>query len=161
MKKLLACSLLIILVIIAFSSISFSPGKIDHGNSFIDTLEEERLKYVKQVLENIKGKEKMNADSVFKNIQLFKGTKNFTAEHFLMMMDFGWGKGLGVSCTYCHDPAKWESDEKRTKLIAREMYGIRQLVNDKLKSIQGLQSAQPLINCGTCHQGKPIPDKEW
>src|SRR5678815_5345957 len=105
MNKLLAFSLVIILITIALSTISFSPGKTIQGNSFIDTLEEERLKYVKQVLENITGKEKMNADSVFKNIQLFKGTKNFTAEHFLMMMDFGWGKGLGVSCTYCHDPA--------------------------------------------------------
>jgi len=161
MNKLLACCLIVIVTITTVASISFSPRKINRVNSFSDTLEEERLKYVKQVLESIKGKEKMNADSVFKNIQLFKGTKNFTAEHFLMMMDFGWGKGLGVSCTYCHDPAKWESDEKQTKSIAREMYGIRQMVNEKLKTIQGLQSAQPLINCGTCHQGKPIPNKEW
>jgi photosynthetic reaction center cytochrome c subunit len=160
MNKLLAF-LLIITIVISVSSISFSPGKIHQGNSFIDSFEEERHRYVQQLLENIKGKEKMNADSVFKNLQLFKGTKNFTAEHFLMMMDFGWGKGLGVSCTYCHDPSKWESDEKRTKLIAREMYGVRQLVNDKLKTIQGLRSAQPLINCGTCHQGKTIPDKTW
>jgi len=160
MNKFLALSVVITLVI-SFSSVSFSPGKIHQSNSFIDTFEEERHKYVQLVLESIKGKEKMNADSVFKNIQLFKGTKNFTAEHFLMMMDIGWGKGLGVSCTYCHEPAKWESDEKRAKLIAREMYGIRQVVNDKLKTIQGLQSAQPLINCGTCHQGKPIPDKNW
>jgi photosynthetic reaction center cytochrome c subunit len=161
MNKLVAFSMALILIIISLSSVSFSPGKTNHNKSFVDTLEEERLKYVKQVLESIKGKEKMNADSVFKNIQLFKGTKNFTAEHFLMMMDFGWGKGLGVNCTYCHDPAKWESDEKRTKLIAREMYGIRQVVNDKLKTIQGLQSPQPLINCGTCHQGRTIPDKNW
>src|SRR5215831_7637713 len=136
MNKLLALSSAIIVIIFALSSISFSPGKIAQGPSLIDSFEEERLKYVRQVLESIKGKEKMNADSVFKNIQLFKGTKNFTAEHFLMMMDFGWGKGLGVSCTYCHDPERWESDEKRTKLIGREMYGIRQMVNDKLKTIQ-------------------------
>jgi len=161
MNKFTAFSLVIVLIIFALSTISFSAGKISPGVSLIDTFEEERAKYVRQVLESIKGREKMNADSVFKNIQLFKGTKNFTAEHFLMMMDFGWGKGLGVSCTYCHDPERWESDEKRTKLIGREMYGIRQMVNDKLKTIQGLQSAQPLINCGTCHQGKPIPDKGW
>jgi len=160
MNKFLALSVVIVLII-SFSSVSFSPGKIHQRNSFIDTFEEERHRYVQQVLESIKGKEKMNADSVFRNIQLFKDAKNFTAEHFLMMMDIGWGRGLGVSCTYCHDPAKWESDEKRTKLIAREMYGIRKMVNDKLKTIQGLQSAQPLINCGTCHQGQPIPNKEW
>jgi len=160
MNKLLIFSVVVILIV-SFYSISFSPGKIHQSNSVIDTFEEERHKYVQQVLESIKGKEKMNTDSVFKNIQLFKGTKNFTAEHFLMMMDIGWGKGLGVSCTYCHVPVKWDSDEKQTKLIAREMYGVRQIVNDKLKTIQGLQSAQPLINCGTCHQGKPIPNKDW
>jgi len=41
------------------------------------------------------------------------------------------------------------------------MHGIRQLVNDKLRTIQGLQSEQPLINCGTCRQGKPLPNSDW
>src|SRR5438046_4300578 len=160
MRKIILFSLLVIMAI-SFLSVSFSPGRVKNGISYTDTLEDERLRYMNEVLESIKGKEKMNTDSVFKNIQLFKGTKNFTAEHFLLMMDIGWGKGLGVSCTYCHVPGKWESDEKPAKKIAREMYGIRQLVNDKLKTIQGLQSDQPLINCGTCHQGKPIPNNDW
>ena len=150
-----------LVAVISFFSVSFAPGKVITASPCSDTLEEERNRYMNEVLQAIKGKEKMNADSVFKNIQLFKGTKNFTAEHFLLMMNIGWGKGLGVSCTYCHVPGKWDSDEKRTKQIGREMYGIRQMVNDKLKTIQGLQSAQPLVNCGTCHQGQPIPNKEW
>ena len=160
MRKIILFSLLVI-VAISFLSVSFSPGRVKNGIFYTDTLEDERLRYMNEALESIKGKEKMNTDSVFKNIQLFKGTKNFTAEHFLLMMNIGWGKGLGVSCTYCHVPGKWESDEKPAKKIAREMYGIRQLVNDKLKTIQGLQSDQPLINCGTCHQGKPIPNNDW
>ena len=160
MAKIMLISVVFILII-AFLSVSFSPGKITTAKPYIDTFEEERLKYMNEVLQSIRGKEKMNADSVFKNIQLFKGSKNFTAEHFLLMMNIGWGKGLGVSCTYCHVPGRWESDEKQTKDIAREMYGLRQMVNDKLKTIPGLQSAQPLINCGTCHQGAPIPNKEW
>jgi hypothetical protein len=146
---------------ISILSLSFAPGKISNAPSYTDTLEEERNKYVNEVLETINGKEEMNTDSVFKNIQLFKGTKNFTARHFLLMMNFGWGKGLGVSCTYCHIPGKWESDEKPTKQIAREMYGIRQMVNERLKTIPGLQSPQQLINCGTCHQGKPMPATGW
>lgn len=150
-----------IIAALSFLSLSFSAGGVSNRASYTDTLEEERFKYMKEVLESIKGKEKMNTDSVFKNIQLFKGTKNFTAEHFLLMMNLGWGKGLGVNCTYCHIPGNWESDEKPTKKIAREMYGIRQMVNDKLKTIQGLHSAEPLINCGTCHQGKPVPKNDW
>jgi hypothetical protein len=160
MSKLTLASLLLI-AMISILSVSFSPGRVNSKISYIDTLEEERLKYMNEVLESIKGKEKMNTDSVFKNIQLFKGTKKFTAEHFLLMMDLGWGKGLGVSCTYCHVPGKWESDEKPAKQIARGMYGIRQMVNDKLKTIKGLQSGQPLINCGTCHNGEPIPKGDW
>ena len=160
MRKIVLTSTILI-VIISFLSVSFSPGKIKNRTFYTDTLEEERFKYMNEVLASIKGKEKMNVDSVFKNIQLFKDSKNFTAEHFLLMMNIGWGKGLGVSCTYCHVAGKWDSDEKQTKHIAREMYGIRQMVNGKLKTIQGLQSELPLINCGTCHNGKPIPNKEW
>ena len=159
MRKLIIISVLIIAVI-SFLFISSSRGGNGKG-SYIDTLEAERLKYMNEVLASIKGKEKMDVDSVFKNLQLFKGAKNFKADHFLLMMNIGWGKGLGVSCTYCHVPGKWESDEKPTKQIAREMYGIRQVVNSKLATIKNLQSPNPLINCGTCHQGQPIPNADW
>jgi hypothetical protein len=159
MRKLLF--VLLAVGIISLLSLSFSPGGTKGSVVYTDSFEQERLNYMNEVLESIKGKEEMEADSVFKNIQLFKGTKNFTAKHFLQMMNYGWGKGLGVSCVYCHRPEQWESEEKQTKQIAREMYGIRQMVNNKLKTIQGLQSSQPLINCGTCHQGQPIPKGGW
>ncbi len=157
MRKLLIL-LLLFTAALAFSFFTF-PGALHNPHiSYKDTLEEERLRYMNEVLESIKGKEKMNTDSVFKNIQTFKGVKNFKADHFLMMMNLGWSEGLGVSCTYCHIPGKWESDEKPEKQIARQMYGLRQLVNDKLGTMTGLKStAPPLINCGTCHHGKPVP----
>ena len=122
-----------------------------------DTLQEERDRYMKQVLESIKGKEKWDADSVFKNLKTFKGVKGFTARHFLLMMNIGWGKGLGISCTYCHNPDDWSSDEKPQKEIARQMYEIRRVVNQRLEKIANLQSSPPLINCITCHREKPIP----
>ena len=159
MRKLIVISILVI-VVISFLSISSSRGGTGKG-TYIDTLEAERLKYMNEVLASIKGKQKMDVDSVFKNLQLFKGAKNFKADHFLLMMNIGWGKGLGVSCTYCHVAGKWESDEKPTKQIAREMYGIRQMVNSRLATIKNLQSSSPLINCGTCHQGRPIPAGDW
>jgi len=69
-----------------------------------------------------------------------------------------WGKAIGVSCTYCHNVNDWASDEKREKLIARDMYNLRQTINGQLlKNIANLQSQSPKINCGTCHRGKPIP----
>ncbi len=38
--------------------------------SVVDSLEEDRAKYLKQVRESIKGKSKHAADSVFKNIKI-------------------------------------------------------------------------------------------
>ena len=37
-----------------------------------DSLEKDRAKYVAQIMETIKGKENMRADSVFKNIKMLK-----------------------------------------------------------------------------------------
>ena len=122
-----------------------------------DSVAAERDFYMQQVLSSIKGKEELDADSVFTNIKTFKGVKRFTAKHFLLMMNIGWGKGLGVSCTYCHNSGDWASDEKPTKEIARQMYKLRATINNELKQIKNLQSQRPLINCITCHREKPIP----
>ena len=122
-----------------------------------DTLQAERNYYMQQVLNSIKGKEKLNADSVFKNLKTFKGVKNFTAEHFLLMMNIGWGRGLGISCTYCHNPNNWSSEEKPQKEIARQMYGLRKIINENLRQISNLQSDPARVNCITCHREKIIP----
>src|SRR6476660_9617257 len=98
MRKSIVIALLAITVV-SFLSVSSSPAGTGLP-AYADSLEEERTRYMNEVLESIKGKEMMNADSVFKNLQLFKGTKNFTAGHFVQMMNYGWAKGLGVSCTY-------------------------------------------------------------
>ncbi len=149
----------ILLVVVFFISV-FSianPSKKNSQVNFTDTLETERNYYMQQVLSSIKGKEKLDADSVFKNIKFFKGIRGFSASHFLLMMNIGWGKGLGINCTYCHNQNDWASDEKPQKDIARQMYKLRKTINDELGQIKNLQSNPVLINCVTCHRGKIIP----
>ena len=143
------------LVIIMFSFFRQHPTRV--ALAPVDSLENERNIYMRMVLESIKGKENWNADSVFSNLKTFKAAKGFTAKHFLEMMNIGWGKGLGVSCTYCHNSSDWASDEKVQKQIGRDMYDVRKIVNDRLKQISNLPSGGTLINCVTCHRGKPIP----
>lgn len=118
-----------------------------------DSIADERAKFVAEVMESIKGKEKMPADSVFKNIKMFK---NMPAERMLMIMDKGWGNALGVSCTHCHNPKDWASEEKEDKQMAREMSAMTgKINNDLLKKIEGLEKAN--VNCNTCHRGQKKP----
>src|SRR5687767_8221513 len=58
--------------------------------------------------EQIKGREKEPASAVFKNIQL-PMMKDRTAAQLLAVMEFGIARSLGVTCTHCHVPDKWES----------------------------------------------------
>ena len=125
-----------------------------------DSLEADRLKYMNQVIASIKGKEKLPADSVFKNIKVIKGKNSVSAEHFLWMMNWGWSAELGVSCSHCHIIGNWESDSLETKDIARGMWNMRVKINDEiLPSITGREyNTDPAVSCITCHRGKPVPD---
>ncbi len=122
----------------------------------------EREKFMKEVLTAIAGREKEPAEAVFKNIQKFKG---LPAGRLPLIMNMGFGRSLGVSCTHCHVPGEWEKDDKPTKQVAREMMGLAAKINDELlPAIKDLDSTKPVINCTTCHRGevKPalkLPDK--
>jgi hypothetical protein len=75
--------------------------------------------------------------------------------------------GLGVSCTFCHvgpDTAPlaridFASDEKRTKLVARQMLRLVQEVNARLDTIPGRPTPAVAVTCVTCHRGvsRPVP----
>jgi len=105
--------------------------------------------------EQIKGKEKEPAEKVFKNIQSMKGVP---AARLLAVMEFGYARSLGVTCTHCHTPEKWETEEKNTKQIAREMAAmVGKLNGELLKNIKNLKSATPTVNCTTCHRGQIVP----
>jgi hypothetical protein len=103
----------------------------------------------------IAGKEKEPASSVFKNVQTMKSVP---AGRLLSIMEFGYARSLGVNCTHCHTPEKWESDDKQQKQIARDMSAMVGRINGELlKGIKNLKSESPTVNCTTCHRGQVTP----
>jgi hypothetical protein len=103
----------------------------------------------------IAGREDKPAGEVFKNIQMFKA---MPAARLLRVMDLGYAKSLGVNCTHCHVSGQWEKEDKPTKQIARDMAAMAANINnEQLKKIKNLKSAEPVINCTTCHRGQTKP----
>ena len=103
----------------------------------------------------IAGKEDKPAGEVFKNIQMLKA---MPAARLLRVMELGYAKSLGVNCTHCHVAGQWEKEDKPTKQIARDMAAMAANINnEQLKKIKNLKSAEPVINCTTCHRGQTKP----
>jgi hypothetical protein len=153
----------ILLTVISFCA--FSIGRVTRSTKITmmaieDSLEKDRMKNMNEVLASIKGKEKWHADSVFKNIKVIVGESSVSAEHLLWMMNWGWSKELGVSCSHCHTTGKWELDSIPAKNIARGMWTMRVKINKELlPAITGLDyEKDPKVSCITCHRGKTVPD---
>src|SRR4029453_19517566 len=72
------------------------------------TLERER--YVAEVRQQIAGKETLPAPQVFKNIKMLT---DVPAGRLLAIMNIGYGKSLGVSCTHCPVPGEWTRTPRR------------------------------------------------
>jgi Photosynthetic reaction centre cytochrome C subunit len=113
-------------------------------------------RFVKQFAERIAGRENEPAEKVFKNIQWLKSTP---AGRFLRIMNEGYSRALGVSCTHCHVEQDFASDDKRPKRAAREMAVMHRAINDQLAKMQNLdlKPEQRFINCSTCHRGAINP----
>lgn len=113
---------------------------------------------VAKLKEQIKGKENEPATSVFKNIQT-PFIKTLPAARLLAVMEFGYARSLGVTCTHCHTPDKWESDDIPQKQIARDMAAMMAKINspELLRGIKNLKSETPTVNCTTCHRGDVKP----
>jgi len=119
---------------------------------------EENAKYVKQWSERIAGKENEPAEKVFKNLQFLRNTR---AALLLTIMDVGYSRGLGVTCTHCHVETDFASDDKRPKRAAREMAAMHRMINQQLAKMESLKSdaQNRAINCSTCHRGEAIPQR--
>jgi hypothetical protein len=103
----------------------------------------------------IAGQEDKPAGEVFKNIKMFNA---MPAGRLLRVMELGYAKSLGVDCAHCHVPGQWEKEDKPTKQIARDMAAmVANINNEQLKKIKNLKSADPVINCTTCHRGQIKP----
>lgn len=151
MKKLFAL-LIIIITCILFVSFAESGAGSERVSMINDSLEADRAKYIVIVNEKIKGKEKMQVDSVFTDLKVLGG---FPAEILPRAMN-SWSQALGVSCGHCHNTGNFSSDEKEKKLIAREMVVMGNMISQKLKTIKGI-SDRPIVNCTTCHRGELKP----
>ena len=104
---------------------------------------------------SIAGKENEPAEKVFKNIQWLKGAP---AGRLLRVMELGYSRSLGVTCTHCHVPDAFEKDDKPTKQVARDMAAMVGAINNQhLKQIKNLKSETPVVNCTTCHRGQTKP----
>jgi hypothetical protein len=114
----------------------------------------ENSRYVAELKKQIAGKEKAPAKEVFKNLKLMGDQP---AERLLAVMEMGFAKSLGVSCSHCHNPQAWDSDEKDAKQIARDMSAMSRVIRDQLKAIEKLGNRNPVVNCTTCHRGNVKP----
>jgi cytochrome c peroxidase len=95
------------------------------------------------------------AEQVFKNVQFHKGVP---AGRLLAIMELGYSRSLGVTCTHCHTPGAWEKEDLPAKQIAREMAAMSKAINEQfLKNIKGLKGPNPVVNCTTCHRGQTKP----
>lgn len=114
--------------------------------------------FVQQWTERIAGRENDPAGQVFTNIQV-PWLKDVPARQFLLIMNGGYSRALGVTCTHCHVETDFASDEKRPKLAAREMAVMHRSINQQLAGMQHLAapSGQRAINCSTCHRGEIDP----
>lgn len=74
---------------------------------------------------------------------------------------------LGVRCPFCHvgeegqqlDKFDFTSDQKRTKVVARQMMRMVEEINRRLDSLPGRASNGLQVTCNTCHRGtsRPVP----
>lgn len=101
----------------------------------------------------------------FKNLKVL--AKNITDEELERVM-VTFERQLGVSCMYCHVPTKenirpprvdFASDEKKEKLIARDMIKMTMKINKKYFgfTVDKKISIRPVVWCKTCHRGYPVP----
>lgn len=96
------------------------------------------------------------------NVQVFPRTTP-VAEVTAAMRSFA--NGLGVRCQFCHvgeegmplDRFDFASDEKRTKLVARQMMRMVQEINRRLDTLPGRAAAGLEVSCATCHRGVSTP----
>ncbi len=114
----------------------------------------ENAAWVDKLTASIAGKEALPAREVFKNVTSLGGVP---AGRMLRVMQFGYARSLGVTCSHCHDTNAWEAETKR-KDVARQMAALVQSISmEQLPKIKGLTSERPIVNCTTCHRGQVKP----
>jgi len=116
----------------------------------------DEAKALADLRKEIAGKENEPAGKVFMDIDLMAGV---TAGQLLMIMENGYSRPLGVTCTHCHIPGEWQSNDKKEKEAARGMIQMTAKINNELlPKVKGLDTDhRPEVNCTTCHRGQVRP----
>src|SRR5262245_59535238 len=108
----------IIIGLIAFAVLQRTLAVSAGATCLVQTAQAEKPFDQDQALSNLRqaiaGKEEKPASEVFKNIQVLKG---IPAGRLLRVMELGYAKSLGVSCTHCHVAGEWEKEDKPTKQV--------------------------------------------
>lgn len=146
----------ILLSVILALGCATKPQSVAPSKTAIEQTNEE---HVRRILATIAGREEEPAEQVFKNIQWLKGVP---AGRFLRIMNGGYSRALGVTCTHCHVESDFSSDDKRAKRAAREMAVMHRSINERLRAMENLASdaSSRAINCALCHRGTVNPMAE-
>jgi cytochrome c2 len=108
-------------------------------------------------MQQIAGREKEPAGTVFKNVQLLK---DMPAGELLTTMDQVYGRALSQGCTSCHVRDQWASDSLGRKKTARIMIQMVNAINtEQLSKMPPNRTTgvTPKISCVTCHRGNGQP----
>ncbi|MFN1835099.1 c-type cytochrome [Balneola sp. MJW-20] len=120
-----------------------------------DTTTFDQSAALEELRRKIEGREEEPSSDVYENIKMFG---QLPAGRLLRVMEMGYSRSLGVTCTHCHNPKDWGSDEKKEKLITREMAAMTGKINREiLPSISELGDRNAVVNCTTCHRGDTKP----
>lgn len=120
-----------------------------------DSAAAERDRYMGEVLATIAGREDEPAGVVFDNVEVLAAVP---AGRFVRIMNLGFGRSLGVSCTHCHVAGDWAAEDSTAKQIARRMIEMTNRINaELLPAVEGLRNERPTVNCTTCHRGAVRP----
>jgi len=123
----------------------------------MDTIAQANVRTVQQILATLGDRQRLPAESVFRNVQYLKAVP---ARTFLSIMSGGYARALGVSCSHCHVPNDFASDDKRPKRAAREMQAMHRMINTQLAQMENLKTPKTenrAISCITCHRGAVNP----
>ena len=87
-----------------------------------------------------------------KNVQVLKGKSTKEIRDFMKTVS----DGIGEKCVFCHNLKDYASDEKKNKLVGRELIKLVNDVNRQVATInKSVMSKSKLdeVNCYTCHHG--------
>ncbi len=96
----------------------------------------------------------VNDATTFKNVKILTGVSSKSEMRRIMKEQ---AAALGVKCSHCHVPGKFELDDKEPKRVAREMMTMAAKLN---ATVFKESEHAPAITCWTCHRGSLEPERD-